>query len=226
MTGLVRDLALIACCFLGIHLVVLALFSLLGMLARRGPLRVRLDRRGARYLAEFVLAESLMLTAALRLGVVHLSAFSAPRTLAAMALGLVWWEAWFYAGHRMMHTRWLYAIHRAHHAEAGVHPSLCFSAAETVVLSSGFYVPLALASHLLHAVSVATLVATFTVAYALNLVSHLDYDLFGARFEEGPWRHLVNSTRYHAQHHAGRRGNYGLVTPWLDRLCGTDLSAR
>ncbi len=226
MSALLRDLALVACCFLGGHLVVLAVFSLLGAAARRGPLRARLDRSGARYLAEFVLAESLMLTAALHLGVVRLSAFSAPRTLAAMALGLVWWEAWFYAGHRVMHTKWLYAIHRAHHAETGVHPSLCFSAAETAALSSGFYAPLAFASHLFHAVSVATLVATFTVAYALNLVSHLDYDLFGERFEESPWRYVLNSTRYHAQHHAGRRGNYGLVTPWLDRIFGTELNAR
>jgi Delta7-sterol 5-desaturase len=226
MIAWLRDLALTSCCFLGGHLVVLAAFLLLGALARRGTLNVRFDRSGARRLAEFVLAESLMLTAALHLGVVQLSAFSAPRTLAAMALGLLWWEAWFYAGHRAMHTRWLYTIHRAHHAEAGVHPSLCFSAAETVVLSSGFYVPLAFASHLFHAVSIVTLVAVFTAAYALNLVSHLDYDLFGARFEEGPLRHLVNSTRYHALHHAGRRGNYGLVTPWLDRLCGTDLTAR
>ncbi len=81
MIASLRVLALTSCCFLSAHLAVLALFSPLGAVARRGALRVRLARRGARYLAEFVLAESLILTAALRLGEVRLSAFSAPRTL-------------------------------------------------------------------------------------------------------------------------------------------------
>ncbi len=198
-------------CFLAGHLVVLGAF-----VVARAPTRVRFDPKGLRYLVEFVGAEALMLTAVLSLGVVRLSAFSTSRTAVTLAVGLVWWEVWFYAGHRLLHTRALYRFHRPHHASTGLHPSLCFGAVETVVLSSGFYVPLALASHLFGAVSVETLVFVFAGAYALNVVSHLDAPAGGR------WRRVLSSAR-HALHHAGRRGNYGLNSPWLDRLCGTEV---
>lgn len=199
-------------CFLAGHLAILGAFAAL----RRAPLRVRVDAAGLRYLLEFVGAEAFMLTAAIGLGVVRLSAFSGTRTLVALAVGLVWWEAWFYFGHRLLHTPWLYRFHRPHHASRGLHPSLCFGAVETVVLSSGFYVPLALASHLFGAVSVWTLVLVFAGAYALNVVSHLD----GA--SGGRWRSVLSSAR-HALHHAGGRGNYGLNSPWMDRIFGTEV---
>lgn len=214
--GPARLFALSLACFLGGHLAILAAFRALRMgAAPRG----RVDPAGLRYVAEFVLAEAFMLTAALELGVVRLSGFSAPRTLVTLALGFLWWEAWFYFGHRLLHTRWLYPLHRPHHATPGLHPSLCFSAGETVILSSGFYLPLALASRLYDGVSVATLALVFCGAYALNVLSHLDAEALGA----SRWRPLSGSARRHAQHHAGRRGNYGLNSPWLDRVFGTEV---
>jgi len=211
MSSLVARFVVVFVAFLLGHLVLLGAF-----VVARVPMRVRVDATGLRYLVEFVGTEAAMLTTALSLGVVRLSAFSAWRTAATLALGLVWWEVWFYLGHRLLHTRGLYRFHRPHHATTGLHPSLCFGAVETVVLSSGFYVPLALASHLGRAVSVETLVVVFAGAYVLNVVSHLDAPA------RGPWRRVLSSAR-HAQHHAGHRGNYGLNTPWLDRLCGTEI---
>ncbi|MDB4929541.1 MAG: sterol desaturase [Myxococcaceae bacterium] len=214
MPSLLHLFALTAAAFVGGHVVILGAGAALGLVRPRA----RPGARDLRYAAEFVGAEALMLAAALRLGVVRLDDFSAPRTLATLAAGFVWWEAWFYLGHRALHTRWLYAIHRPHHASPGVHPSLCFSALETVALSAGFYVPLALASRLFHAVSAATLALVFAGAYALNVASHLDARPVAAR-----WRLPLGPARRHAEHHAGRRGNYGLNTPWLDRLFGTEL---
>ncbi|MDO9021672.1 MAG: sterol desaturase family protein [Deltaproteobacteria bacterium] len=212
-------------CFLGGHLLILGAVTVLHRAFTGAAPRLRADARGLRYLLEFVGAEALMLTAALQLGVVRLAPFSAPRTLATLALGFVWWEFWFYFGHRLLHTRWLYPLHRPHHATPGVHPSLAFGALETVALSSGFYLPLALASHRFHAVSVETLALVFSLAYALNVVSHLDAARLAPRLAATPWRHLLGSPRRHAQHHAGRRGNYGLNSPWPDRLFGTALDA-
>lgn len=212
-----RLFALTLACFVGGHLGLLAVFRALRMVA--AP-RWRADASGLRYVAEFVLSEALMLTAALSSGVVRLSAFSAPRTLVTLALGFLWWEAWFYLGHRLLHTRWLYPLHRPHHATPGLHPSLCFSAGETVILSSGFYLPLSLASHLYDGVSVTTLALVFSGAYALNVLSHLDAEALGA----SRWRAVSGSARRHAQHHAGRRGNYGLNSPWLDRVFGTEVA--
>ena len=230
---------LVLACFLGGHFVILALFSLLtrrrvaavggdpagGVALKRGARSVlarSLQWASLRYLAEFVGAESLMLTAALRLGIVRLSPFDAS-SLPFLAIAYPWWELWFYAGHRLMHTRALYPLHRPHHGATGVHRSLCFGALETVLLSAGFYVPLAVGSRVFHAVSVTTLVLTFGIAYALNVLSHLEVDLFGARFERSRWRHAFNSTRYHSQHHRSARGNFGLNSPWFDRLFGTRL---
>ena len=39
-----------------------------------------------------------------QLGVVRPSPFSPIGTLVTLALGFVWWEAWFYAGHRLLHS--------------------------------------------------------------------------------------------------------------------------
>ena len=146
--------------------------------------------------------------------------FAAPRTLVTLAVGFVWWEVWFYLGHRLLHTRWLYPLHRPHHATRGLHPSLSFSAGETVVLSSGFYIPLALASQLYEGVSAETLALVFSGAYVLNVLSHLDVGAFEGT-AVGP---LLGSARRHARHHAGRRGNYGLNSAWLDRACGTEAA--
>lgn len=219
--------ALVFGCLLGGHALVLAAFAALR--GRRGsaPRRRRSSLlASARYAVEFVGTEALMLTGALELGVIRLSRFSLAGTLATLLAGFLAWEIWFYAGHRLLHTRLLFPLHRPHHAEEGLHASLCFSAGETILLSSGYYVPLAIASHVSQAVSVPTLVLAFSIAHVLNVVSHLDFDLFGAHFETSPLRHVLNSTRYHALHHAGRRGNYGLNAPWLDRLFGTEVAPR
>lgn len=204
---------------------------LAGFAVLRKRLRVAARRRrgsllaSTRYALEFVGTEALMLTAALELGVIRLSRFSLAGTLVTLLAGYLAWEIWFYVGHRLLHTRLLYPLHRPHHAEEGLHGSLCFSAGETMLLSSGYYLPLSIASRVSEGVSLATLVLAFSIAHVLNVVSHLDFDLFGARFEASPLRHVLNSTRYHALHHAGRRGNYGLNAPWLDRLFGTEVAA-
>jgi len=215
-----RLFALTLAGFVGGHLAILGVFAVIRRGVTREAPRVRVDAAGLRYFAEFVLAEAFMLTAALQLGVVRLSGFSAPRTLLTLGVGFVWWEAWFYFGHRLLHTRWLYPLHRPHHATRGLHPSLSFSAGETVVLSSGFYIPLALASQLYGGVSVETLALVFSGAYVLNVLSHLDV----AAFEGTAVGPLLGSARRHARHHAGRRGNYGLNSAWLDRACGTEAA--
>lgn len=223
MSPPLRLFALALASFAAMHCAVLAALAAISGALGAAPLRLSLDRAGLRYAAEFVATEALLLTGALSTGLVALAPFSASRALAALAFALVWWEAWFYAGHRLLHTRALFALHRPHHALSGVHPSLCFSVGETALLSSGFYLPLAIASRF-GAVSVATLALTFSVAFALNALSHLDDNLTGGAHDRSALRHVLNSARFHAAHHGGARGNYGLISPWLDRAFATEVA--
>jgi lathosterol oxidase len=211
--------ALFACFFVG-HVVILGLFALMPGAGVRLRWR-RLAR--SRYLLEFVATEAGMLTAVLSLGWVRVAEVSMAKTALVLVLSLAWWELWFYVGHRLLHTRLLYRFHRPHHAEVGVHPSLCFGAFETAFLSSGFYVPLVVASRAFDAVSVEALVIAFAGAYALNVLSHVESGPLSDWIARSPLRHLLNPPRYHAQHHARARGNYGLNAPWFDRLFGTEL---
>jgi sterol desaturase/sphingolipid hydroxylase (fatty acid hydroxylase superfamily) len=169
--------------------------------------RLRAWREGA----GFVLAEAVLLASALRFEVVRLAPFALGPTLVVLAVGFAWWELWFYAGHRLLHTRAFWRFHAVHHGLGGLHPSLRFSAAETLLLSSGFYVPLSLASHAFAAVSWPTLAMVFAGAYALNVASHAH-----------PASRFASSlSRRHSLHHAGARGHFGLVTPACDWLFGT-----
>jgi lathosterol oxidase len=207
-------------CFLVGHLVILGLFARIP----GAGVRLRWSRlRSSRYLFEFVGTEACMLTAVLSLGLVRIAAPSIGKTALVLSIGLAWWELWFYVGHRLLHTRLLYRFHRPHHAAVGVHPSLSFGAFETALLSSGFYAPLIVASRAFDAVSAPTLVIAFAGAYALNVLSHVESAPLSDWIARSPLRHVLNPPRYHAQHHARARGNYGLNAPWFDRLFGTEL---
>lgn len=208
--------------FAAMHAVVLAaLTALLRWRGAAGP-DLTPGRAGLVRALEFVAAESALLTLALASGLVPLAPFALLPALVVPAVSLIWWEVWFYAGHRLLHTRWLYRWHHPHHAEHGVHPSLAFGAGETALLSAGFYLPLAVAARLPGGVSAVTLALTFTAAYVLNVLSHLGPGALGER-GEAMLAHLGCAPRYHAAHHRLGRGNYGLVTPWLDVLCGTKV---
>lgn len=175
-----------------------------------------------RHAVGFVVAEATMLTLALESGALRLAPFSLTKTVLALSASVVWWELWFYLGHRGLHSPVLYRFHRAHHEELRVHRSLAFGVVETAFLSSGFYLPLALASHAFAAVSVPTLVIALGGAYVLNVLSHLEGDTLSEGMERSALRHVFNAPRYHARHHRDGCVNFGLNAPWFDRMFGTE----
>lgn len=141
------------------------------------------------------------------------------------ALIFGWFEIWFYASHRLLHARGLYAIHAQHHTARVTTPltSLSFSIAERLILLvGGIGVPAALS----HAIPLSfhAYVAYFTVNYVLNVYGHLNVELVPPRFARCPLTGVLNTTTYHALHHARYRGHYGLFTPCLDRWFGTRFS--
>lgn len=219
---LFHALVLSACLFASFvfgHALVLAFFRAQEPRERRQALRLT----SWRHAVGFVGAEALMLTLVLSAGLVRLAPFSLAKSALTLAAGIAWWELQFYFCHRLLHTRLLFRFHRSHHEETRVHPSLTFSAVETVLLSSGFYLPLALASHAFQAVSIPTLVAVLGGAYVLNVLSHLEGERLSDHVEASFVRHVLNAPRYHARHHSGASGNFGLNAPWFDRLFRTEL---
>ncbi len=209
--------AVLFACFLGGHVAILSL----ARAGRRDP-TLASPPASLRYALEFIAGETLMLSLVLMTGLVRLAPFSLEKSLLVLVASVAWWEFYFYLGHRLLHTRWLFRFHRSHHEETRVHASLTFGLVETVLLSSGFYLPLAVGSHAFGAVSIPTLVIALGGAYVLNVLSHLQWDGLSTAMEGGAVRHVFNSPRYHAFHHARGAGNFGLNAPWFDRLFRTE----
>ncbi|MBX5481344.1 MAG: sterol desaturase family protein [Myxococcaceae bacterium] len=151
--------------------------------------------------------------------------FSKPtpgRTLFTVALLFAWYELWFYATHRVMHTRRLYRIHAHHHLAKVTHPisSLNFGLVERGILLVGFLGFAALAARVVP-ITLPGLVTYMMLNYVLNVWGHLNVELLPAGYGRSWMARLFISTTFHALHHARYTGHYGLFTPVLDRLFGT-----
>jgi sterol desaturase/sphingolipid hydroxylase (fatty acid hydroxylase superfamily) len=121
-----------------------------------------------------------------------------------------------------MHTRPLLFIHREHHRSHVIGPwsAASFSLLEKFIFSLGILGGLALVS-LLHPLSAFGILAYYVLYFYTNALGHANVEIRGAAYYRGIWGHLFNTPTYHALHHARYVKNYGLMTPWLDRLFGT-----
>ncbi len=140
-------------------------------------------------------------------------------------LMFVWLEIWFYISHRLLHHRALYFIHAQHHQAKVTGPltALSFSLFERVILMLGatalpallsFWFPLSFTGYAFY----------FTVNYALNIFAHLNVELIPPSWLQRPWGRVLNATSFHALHHGRYNGHFGLFTPFLDRIFGTDFT--
>jgi Delta7-sterol 5-desaturase len=129
-------------------------------------------------------------------------------------------DGWFYAVHRLLHSKWLYRlIHNEHHKSIDTTPytSLSFHVLEPVLLTL-WVVPAAL----ILPVHLWTLAAVQAYGFFDNAKSHLGYEFFPAWFNRGPFRWFTTAT-YHNMHHRRYVGNYGLHFRLWDRVLGTEL---
>lgn len=169
-----------------------------------------------------ILLDALIIAAFLRLGGVELAPATLTSSLLTFALLFLWYEVWFYATHRLLHTRALYFLHAQHHTAKVAHPltSLSFSIAERLILQLGAVGFVAVASALLP-ISAPGLFGYFLVNYALNVVGHSNVEWFPERYPRSGAGKLLISVSFHAMHHARYQGHYGLFTQVLDRAFGT-----
>lgn len=141
-----------------------------------------------------------------------------------VVVGFVLNELWFYASHRMLHTKALYFIHAQHHVARVTDPlsSVSFSLAEHVI---GF-VPITLAIVLCAQVLPMSGVgmAVFGLLTEVgNVYGHSNIEPWSHRQSSSLIGRLFGAPTFHALHHARHGGHYGLFTRVLDRACGTEF---
>jgi lathosterol oxidase len=147
---------------------------------------------------------------------------------AALMFGLifVWFEAWFYYGHRALHSKLLYRFHHQHHTAQVTSPwtSLNFSIVERLyVIVGALFVPIVW-TYFWGPVPFPGVVAYFLFNYLFNVYGHLNVEFLPENYHESLISKVWNSVTYHAVHHARYQGHYGLFTPIFDRIHGTGFS--
>lgn len=133
-----------------------------------------------------------------------------------LLVSLVLYDAWFYWGHRLMHTRPLYRFH-AHHHQSLV-PTPWSNNSDTMVgafveqsyfLFAPFFLP----------VPPEVLIAHKIYDQVTGMIGHAGHEYFASPSARAPWPLLC--TTFHDQHHSHFRYNYANTFSAWDRLMGT-----
>ncbi|MBO0344801.1 sterol desaturase family protein [Roseibium sp. CAU 1637] len=125
-------------------------------------------------------------------------------------------DTWFYWGHRLMHTKWLYRFHAEHHK----------SVAPTVwsTYSDDLLDAFVMQSYYLFAVIFLPIPAVVLVAHRLwdhfnGTIGHSGFEFYASPLSRIP-SPMVCVT-FHDQHHSKFRYNYANFFSFWDRVCGT-----
>jgi sterol desaturase/sphingolipid hydroxylase (fatty acid hydroxylase superfamily) len=96
-----------------------------------------------------------------------------------------------------------------------------FSLLEKFIFSFGILGGLALLSRWYN-LSAFGIFSYYVVYFYTNTLGHANFELRKAGYYHRLMGQIFNSPSYHALHHARYVRNYGLLTPWLDRVFGTE----
>ncbi len=144
---------------------------------------------------------------------------------ASFALMFVWFEIWFYATHRLFHTRALFWMHRTHHVARVTQPlsALSFSILERLVLLAGTVGAAVLVNRFVP-VSLRGLEIYLWLNYILNVAAHSNVELTPRAFGRSLLGAVFIGTSFHSLHHVRLIGHYGLFVRVIDRALGTEFS--
>ena len=131
-------------------------------------------------------------------------------------LGILLLDAWFYAVHRLLHTKALYRFHRPHHRN--ITPTVWSNDATHWVdtaMTHSFYALLPV----LLPVPIASVILVRLFDQITAIIGHSGYEHFAGPTMRKPWPGIC--TVYHDLHHSAFRYNYGNFFSVWDRLFGT-----
>jgi sterol desaturase/sphingolipid hydroxylase (fatty acid hydroxylase superfamily) len=153
----------------------------------------------------------------------HLAVAVAPvtalRVLAEVALVVIAFEAYFYAVHRLLHTRTLFRrVHAVHHRSKTptVLSALSLHPVEATLIAG--FLPAAMAVVELHLLSVAIASVYLSASIAL---AHCGYEVFPRALARVPVLGWYVTPLVHDAHHSRVDANYGATLNVFDRLLGT-----
>jgi sterol desaturase/sphingolipid hydroxylase (fatty acid hydroxylase superfamily) len=141
-------------------------------------------------------------------------------SLGSLVVMVVIHDAYFYAAHRLMHTRWLFKhVHRAHHLSHDPSPLTANAFHPVEALLEAAIAPMIL---LVLPVPPVTLFVFQMWAMLFNIYGHLGVELWPAWLARSPFGRLVITTTHHHQHHRLTKWNFGLYFNVWDRVFGTN----
>jgi Delta7-sterol 5-desaturase len=169
-----------------------------------------------------VLVDAVTLVCVFQSGLAEFSAPTFLNTAVPFVLTFIWLELWFYATHRLLHTKALYFLHAQHHVAKVTHPitSLSFDVIERLILLTGA-IGFGLLLSRVMPISLVGFGGYFLVNYALNVIGHMNVEIFPEGFGGSRLGKVLYSVTFHAMHHARYTGHYGLFTTVLDRAFRT-----
>lgn len=133
---------------------------------------------------------------------------------------LVWQDVYFYATHRLLHTRWWFKhVHSVHHRSRQPSPWAAYSFHPIEALVNGLVTPLALCVVPLHG---GVLLAAVLHQIIRNTHGHAAVEIMPAGFTRHAVGRFFTTTTHHHLHHETARGNYGLWFTWWDRWFNTE----
>lgn len=144
---------------------------------------------------------------------------SVPQLVREVVVYVVLFDAYFYALHRLLHTRLLFrAIHVVHHRSRapGVLTALAFHPLEALSIIA--FMPAAMFLLPTHLASLAVTVAFLSGSI---LLAHCGWEVFPAWWYRVPLLNLYVTPRLHDVHHVRRNCNYSATLTIFDRLFGT-----
>ncbi len=156
-------------------------------------------------------------------GILKIGEESFGLVISTFLLTFIWTEVWHYVSHVAMHVKQLHFIHREHHLSLLTEPwtSVSFSFLEKFIFSSGILGMLAAFSQV-HPLSAVGIFAYYLLYFFTNTLGHANFEFRKEGYYRSFMGSVFNSPSYHAMHHARYIKNYGLLTPWLDRIFGTE----
>ena len=136
--------------------------------------------------------------------------------LVTFAISTVLHDAWFYWGHRMMHTKWFYRFHDHHHKSLVPTPWSNNSdgfVGSFVEQSYFLFLPFVLP------IPPLVLIAHNVVDQIKGIGGHAGHEYFAGPSSRKPWPGVC--TTFHDQHHGHFNYNYANTFSFWDRWMGT-----